>query len=90
MNDFSEQAKKYMDSYESQSGFFDTLGNIISGREIYYKSKGLYFLHTNQLDSAEYYFRKELRKGKDFNNQNAGAKGMAELYQRLHKPDSVA
>ena len=85
-----EQAKKYMDSYESQSGFFDTLGNIVSGREIYYKSKGLYYLYTNKLDSAEYYFRKELREGKDFNNQNAGAKGMVELYQRLHKPDSVA
>ena len=84
------KAKEYMELYESQSGFFDALGNIEAGREIYYKSKGLYYLHTNQLDSAEYYFRKELRDGKDFNNQNAGAKGMVELYQRLHKPDSVA
>ena len=84
------KAKEYMELYESQSGFFDALGNIEAGREIYYKTKGLYYLHTNQLDSAEYYFRKELRDGKDFNNQNAGAKGMVELYQRLHKPDSVA
>lgn len=42
------------------------------------------------MDSAEYYFRKELRDGKDFNNQHAGAKGLAELYQKLKKPDSVA
>ena len=84
------KAKEYMELYESQSGFFDALGNIEAGREIYYKSKGLYYLHTNQLDSAEYYFRKELRDGKDFNNQNAGAKGMVELFQRLHQPDSVA
>ena len=79
-----------MQIYESESEYFDSLGNIQKGREIYYKIKGLYFLHTNALDSAEYYFRKELRDGKDFNNQNAGANGLTELFQRLHMPDSVA
>ena len=83
-----DKAKNYMHIYESESGYFDSLGNIQKGREIYYKIKGLYFLHTNVLDSSEYYFRKELLNGKDFNNQNAGAKGLAELYQRLHQPDS--
>ena len=42
------------------------------------------------LDSAEYFFRKELRDGKDFNNQNAGANGLAETYKILNKPDSAA
>lgn len=83
------EAKNIIDNYESKSGRFDSLGNIESGREIYYRLKGLYYLHTNHLDSAEYYFRKELRDGKDFNNQDAGAKGLAELYQKLNKPDSV-
>ncbi len=46
--------------------------------------------YTEKLDSAEYYFRKELRDGKDFNNQNAAAKGLVELYQKLHINDSVA
>ena len=85
-----DKAKRYMQIYESESEYFDSLGNIQKGREIYYKIKGLYYLHTNVLDSAEYYFRKELRDGKDFNNQNAASKGLAELYQRLHQPDSVA
>ena len=85
-----DKARNNMQIYESESEYFDSLRNIQKGREIYYKIKGLYFLHTNVLDSAEYYFRKELRDGKDFNNQNAGAKGLAELYQRLHLPDSVA
>ena len=84
------KVKKNMQIYESESEYFDSLGNIQKGREIYYKIKGLYFLHTNALDSAEYYFRKELRDGKDFNNQNAGANGLTELFQRLHMPDSVA
>ncbi len=85
-----QTAKHNIDQYESLSGRFDSQGNIEAGREIYYKSKGLYYLYTNVLDSAEYYFRKEMREGKDFNNQNAAATGLAELYQRLHQPDSVA
>ena len=85
-----DKAKQNMQIYESESGYFDYLGNIQKGREIYYKIKGLYFLHINVLDTAEYYFRKELRDGRDFNNQHAGAKGLSELYQNLHRPDSVA
>ena len=85
-----DKAKNYMQIYELESEFFDPLGNIQKGREIYYRIKGLYFLHTNVLDSAEYYFRKELRDGKDFNNQNAGALGLGELFQRLYQPDSAA
>lgn len=85
-----QKAKKYMDIYESESGLFDAEGNIAPKREIYYRVKGLYYLFNNKLDSAEYYFRKELRDGKDFNNQNAAAKGLAELYQKLHCADSSA
>ena len=85
-----QKAKGYMDMYESQSGLFDSYGNIEPGREIYYYIKGQYYLSIGILDSAEYYFRKELREGKDFNNQNAAAKGLVELYQKLHINDSIA
>ena len=85
-----DKAKQNMQIYESESGYFDSLGNIQKGREIYYKIKGLYFLHTNVLDSAEYYFRKELHDGKDYNNQNAAATGLSEFYQHLNLPDSSA
>ena len=85
-----KKARDYIEIYESLSGRFDSTGNIETGREIFYNVKGFYFLYTNKFDSAEYYFRKELCDGKDFNNQNAASKGLAELYQRLHQPDSVA
>ena len=85
-----DKVRKYMLIYESESEYFDSLGNIQRGREIYYRIKGLYFLHTNVLDSAEYYFRKELRDGKDFGNQNSAANGLALLYNKIHKPDSAA
>jgi hypothetical protein len=84
------KAKTYMNNYESLSGFFDSTQNISRGREIYYYSKGYYYFKTNKLDSAEYFFRKELREGKDFNNQNAGSRGLTLLYQKTHKPDSAA
>ena len=87
---YYDKAKDYINMYETESGRFDSCGNIEAGREIYYKSKGLYYLRTMVLDSAEYYFRKELRIGRDFNNQNAAAKGLSELYHILNMSDSMA
>ena len=84
-----EKAKRYLAQYEYKSGFFDSIGNVSSGREIYYHAKGEYYLHTNVIDSAELYFRKELHEGKDFNNQNAGAYGLAMVFQLRHQHDSA-
>ena len=85
-----QKAKTYMGVYESKSGLFDDNGNIAHGREVYYNIKGTYYLYIDKLDSAEYYFRKELKDGKDCNNQHAGAKGLMSLYQRLQYSDSIA
>lgn len=84
------KAKRYIDVYEAESGFFDSDGNIYTGREIYYYIKGHYYLAINKQDSAEYYFRKELRDGTDFNNQNAASRGLALLFQQQNRPDSAA
>ncbi len=83
-------ARKYMDIYEAESGFFDQSGNIERDREVYYYDKGEYCLAINKLDSAESYFRKELMNGKDYINQNAGARGLAKLFTAKHMSDSAA
>ena len=85
-----DSARHYMDIYEAKSGYFDSLGNIERGREAYYDIKGKYYLACRRLDSAEYFFRKELREGSDFNNQNKASHRLAELFQIEGKPDSVA
>ena len=85
-----KKAKDIIDLYVSKSGLFDKEGNIEKGREIFFYLEGRYYLETNNLDSAEYFFRKELNDGNDFNNQNAGAKGLALLYQEKNMPDSAA
>ena len=58
-----ENAHEMMQIYETQSGLFDTLGNIQSRFSHYYKSKGLYYLGTNRLDSAEFFFKRLLKDG---------------------------
>ena len=85
-----EKAENYIRRYESESGYFDEHNNIEKGREVYYYTKGLYYMSIEKLDSAEYFFRKELQDGKDFNNQNAGSRGLALLFQKKHMPDSAA
>ena len=82
------EARKCMAIYESESGLFNDFGDIEKGREIYYAVKGLYYLRINRLDSAEYYYRKELTRGKDFNNQNGGALGLAMIYDLQQRKDS--
>jgi len=84
------KAKSYMDKYEQMSGYFDEENQIEKGRETYYNVKGLYYLAIDKVDSAEYYFRKELKEGRDFNNQNSGSHGLALLFQKKHMPDSAA
>lgn len=84
------KAKSFMDVYELESGYFDSNKNIEKGREVYYYTKGNYYLSVGKCDSAEYFFRKELLEGKDINNQNGGARGLALLYQKKQIPDSIA
>ncbi len=85
----TEEAKAAIDAFLA-SAYTDSLGNVEPGREIFYYKRGLYYLYTNQIDSAEYFFRKELRDGLDVNNQIAGRKGLQKLYEKLGRADSVA
>lgn len=85
-----EKAKRCFGVYEEESGFFDDNHNIEGNRVVYYSILGNYYLAEEKYDSAEFFFRKELREGQDFNNQNAASRGLALLYQKTHRPDSAA
>ena len=81
-----KKAKRAMHLYETYSNMFEEK-QIRAGAEVYYNIKGLFYLETGLLDSALFYFKKEEKLGKDFNNQNASAIGLAKLYQRIGKYD---
>lgn len=84
------KALEYSRIYEQESGLFDADKNIAKGFEIYYYIKGECYLATHQPDSAEYWFRKELRDGKDIRNQIAGSKGLQEVFEQKRNSDSIA
>ena len=84
-----EKAQKFINLYEKNSNLFDEHGNIEKGREVYYSIKGRYFIEINEIDSAEYLFRKEISQGNDINNQIIGSKCLQEIYMRKNIPDSI-
>ncbi len=86
----NERARLFIDIYEKESGYFDSLGNIVRGREVFYNCKARYFEAVNRLDSAEYYLRKELTSGKDYINQNMASKYLSRLFLKTNMPDSAA
>ena len=78
-----DSARLYMNKFERESGLFN--GRMIEkGREHYYYTKGLYCLRTQQLDSAEYYFRELLK----YDYQYEAYKGLADYYAVLQVSDS--
>ena len=81
------KARVLMQAFEVKSGLFDSEGNIQHGREHYYNSKGMYYNGVNQLDSAEYYFRK-LTKYQISYNYDA-YKGLLQVYRKRVMPDSI-
>ena len=83
------QAKRNMDFYEKESGFYDK-GEVIAGKQIYYYFKGLYYIGTEQPDSAELFFRKLLNAGQDYNEIHAAYDGLFKLYTGKNIPDSLS
>ena len=81
-----QQARHYMNIYEKYSNLFDCNNNINSGYEHYYKAKGMLYLGINQVDSAEYYFRK-LSHHKDFTYE--ASQGLLAVYRIHLNTDSI-
>lgn len=84
------KAKKYMDVYDANSGIIDAKGYARKGSEIYYYSKGLYYLGIGKTDSSSLYFYRELHAATDYNNRQAAAKGLYLLYKKIGNGDSIS
>ena len=87
----SKRAKPYIDFWEKNLGLSNLSKPfaVKKGDELFYYIKGLSYLYANRLDSAEYFFRKELRSTTDFNNRQAASRGLYLLYKRRGVNDSI-
>lgn len=85
-----EKAKATIEEYETHSGYFTENGEIEAGRESYYYTKGLYFLKSGFLDSAEYFFNKLHERDTTQNGRHWAAWGLSQVYHKQDQQDSVA
>ena len=84
----SGKAREYMKLFEEKSGLFNEKGEIMSGHENYYNTKGLYFLSCGNTDSALLFYRKAYRHG-DHNCRILAAQGLCRLFSSQHCLDSA-
>lgn len=81
-----QEARRLINLYESESGLFNENGEIAKGREHYYCTKGIFYVKTHQLDSAEYLFR----KAQTFGYYSDAYRGLLSVFRERNNSDSVA
>ncbi len=83
-----DEAEKLLYIYEQHSGSVDMTTHECSF-PIYYYAKGRVLAAAGKLDSAEYFYRKELA-ARDWNNRQAAYRGLRMLFEQKDKADSLA
>ena len=83
-----EDAARLLSIYEQHSGCVD-MATHESSFPIYYYAKGRVLTATGQLDSAEYYYRRELAATTDWDNRQAAYRGLRMLFEQKGLTDSV-
>ena len=86
----SSGLKQLIDKYDTESTYFDERHELHSAHRQFYFYKGKYFEGINQLDSAEYYFRKISHRGMPYTACNSMYDGLLGVFRKLRLPDSIA
>ena len=82
-----DDARKFLEIYELYGGDVD-LETYESLFPIYYYAKGRLLAAEHKLDSAELFFRRELKE-KDWNNRQAAYRGLRNVFEQTGRMDSV-
>ena len=85
-----DDLKRLIDRYESECDIFDKQNELHSRKRIYYYYKGKYFEGINQLDSAEFYYRKVYHTDMAFVAKNSMYEGLLSVFKKRHQADSIA
>ena len=84
------EAKALMDQFESESDLFDERHELPPSQHQYYYYRGKYYEGINQLDSAEYYYRKINHPKMPYVAQDPMYRGLLSVFTKLQKSDSIA
>jgi hypothetical protein len=84
------EAKQLIDEFEAESNLFDSNHELSGTKRIFYYYKGQYFEGINDLDSAEYYYRKIKYSQMPFTAQNSMYKGLLSVFAKKSIADSIA
>ena len=85
-----DEAKKLIDKFETESTLFDQNHELPPLRRQFYYYKGKYYEGINQLDSAEYYYRKVYRPDMDVVSQDPMYCGLLSVFTKRNQADSIA
>ena len=85
-----KEAKELIDKYEELSTHFDRSLELRGDKRQFYYYKGKYSEEINQLDSAEYYYRKVYRPNMSFVDMDPMYRGLLSVFTKRHQSDSIA
>ena len=83
-------ARKFLNMYGKSSIFSNSPGRISGGLGALYILEGECALGLEQIDSAEYFFRKAFPHKKSANNELLTYRGLCNVYTTKHNADSLA
>ena len=84
------QTKELIDKYDSEFSSFDKNHELQGAKRKFYFYKGRYFEGVNQLDSAEYYYRKIYRPNMSYTAMDPMYRGLLSVFTKRHQADSIA
>jgi hypothetical protein len=81
--------KDLIDQYETETTLFDKHHNLPASKRIFFYYKGNYYENVNNLDTAEYYYRKIWRPDMSYASKVPMYKGLMNVYGKRHQTDSL-
>ncbi len=81
--------KELIDKYEAECTLFDEYHNLPGSKRIFFYYKGNYYENVNNLDTAEYYYRKICRPDLSYALKVPMYKGLMNVFGKRHQADSL-
>lgn len=85
-----DDAKPLIDDYDKGYHLFNSDVELSPSKRQYFYYKGRYYEGINNLDSAEFYYRKIFRPDMSFVQKDPMYRGLLSVYSKRHITDSIA